>query len=83
MVPYQLVVTHELYHSQDKLSRIISHSPDIESSDGGESPGFCKSYLPYVGIATQVVCAHYFGSGFSCLVKCRDVVDATTAIAEV
>ena len=45
--PFRLVVTHELYHSQDKLSRLISQSPDIEGSDGGESPGFC--WLPYEG----------------------------------
>jgi hypothetical protein len=125
MVSYQLVVTHELYHSQYKLSRIISHSPDIGDSGCGGSPGFCwlscvdrgsrqgllfqstsqhsfscftfykhglghlegnddcDGYLLCVSIATQVVGTHHLSGGLSNLVKCCDVVDTTTATAEI
>lgn len=40
MVPYQLVVTYELYHSQDKLSRIISYSPTLRTVVVVRAPGF-------------------------------------------
>ena len=51
MVPYQLVVTYELYHSQDKLSRIISHTPTLGTATVEIAPVFV-SYLLYVSIAT-------------------------------
>jgi hypothetical protein len=40
MIPYRLVVTYELYHSQDKLSRIISYPPTLRTVVVVGAPGF-------------------------------------------
>jgi hypothetical protein len=40
VIPFRLVVTYELYHSQDKLSRIISYSPTLRAEVELKAPGF-------------------------------------------
>jgi|LakMenEpi03Aug12_release.lakeMendotaPanAssembly.Ray.scaffolds.fasta_scaffold02257_57 hypothetical protein len=39
VIPFRLVVTYELYHSQDKLSRIISYSPTLRAVMVVRAPG--------------------------------------------